>query len=336
MKAKPGNAGGETVEALAAVAGGRAEGEIGRLMRGVAPLESATEQDVVFAGSERALKQALESRAGCIVLEEKADTGGRTVIRARNPKRAFARIVTRFHPQARPVPGIHPTAAVDSSARLGECVSVGPYVVIGAGVEIGADTVIGAACVLGERVRLGPGCFLHPRVTIYPDTTVGARVILHSGVVVGSDGFGYVFDGGRYEKFPQVGTLEIGDDVEIGANTTVDRGALGATVIGRGTKIDNLVQVGHNVTIGEHCAIASLTGISGSAVIESYTVMAGQVGIGDHAHVERGAVLGGQCGVLPHKVIRRGQTVWGTPARPIKEYLAQLATLARLARRRRP
>ena len=333
MGAQQSKPGGESVEALAAVAGGVAEGETGRLIRGVAPLESATEHEVIFADSERALKRARESRAGCIVVGEGAEVGGRTVIRARNPKLAFARIVVRFHPPARPAAGIHPAAVVDPRARLGEGVHVGAYAVIGAGADVGEDTVIGAACVVGEGVRLGPGCFLYPRVTIYPGATVGARVILHSGVVLGSDGFGYVFDGARYEKFPQAGTLEVGDDVEVGANTTIDRGALGATVIGQGTKIDNLVQVAHNVTIGEHCAIASQTGISGSVVIEPYAVIGGQVGIGDHVRIERGAVLGGQCGVLPHKTIRRGQTVWGTPARPLKEHLEQLATLARLTKR---
>ncbi len=334
MMATQGQAAGESVEALAAAVGGVAEGDTRQVMRGVAALEEATEQDVVFAESERAVARALAGRAGCIVLGEGADAGGRTAIRAHHPKLAFARIVTRFHPPAPPAPGVHPTAVVEAGVRLGQGSSVGAHAVIGAGAEIGPQTVIGAGCVIGAGVRIGPGCLLHPRVTIYPGASVGARVILHSGVVLGSDGFGYVFNSGRYEKFPQVGRVEIGDDVEIGANTTIDRGALGATTIGRGTKIDNLVQVGHNVTIGEHCAIASQTGISGSAVIEAHTVIAGQVGIGDHARVERGAVLGGQCGILPHKLVRRGQTVWGTPARPIKEYLAQLASLARLARRR--
>ena len=212
------------MEALAAVAGGTAEGETGRLIQAVAPLESPTEHDVVFADSERALRRARESRAGCIVVGEGAEAGGRTVIRAGNPKLAFARVVERFHPQAHPAPGIHPTAVVDPGARLGEGVHVGAYAVVGARAEIGPETVISASCVLGEGVRLGQGCFLYPRVTIYSGTTVGARVILHSGVVLGSDGFGYAFDGQRYEKFPQVGTLEIGDDVEVGANSTIDRG----------------------------------------------------------------------------------------------------------------
>jgi UDP-3-O-[3-hydroxymyristoyl] glucosamine N-acyltransferase len=175
----------------------------------------------------------------------------------------------------------------------------------------------------------------HPRVTLYAGAQIGSRVILHSGCVIGSDGFGYLRDATGYHKFPQVGTAEISDDVEIGANTTVDRGALAPTRIGRGTKIDNLVQVGHNVQIGEHCVIAALVGISGSVVIEDNVVIAGQVGIGDHVRIEKGAVLGGQCGILPHKVIRAGQTVWGTPARPLKEHLQQQALLARLSKRKR-
>lgn len=326
---------GETVAALAATAGGRAEGVTSRMMRGVAALEEAGEHDVVFADSDRTLEQALAGPAGCIVAGENADARGRTVIRARNPKLAFARIVTRFHPPPRPTWGIHPTATVDYRAHVGDGVHIGPSTVVGAHVDLGAGAVIGPGCYIGDNCRIGENCLLHPRVTLYANVTLGARVILHSGVVIGSDGFGYVFDGGGYEKFPQVGRVEIGDDVEIGANSTVDRAALGVTRIGRGTKIDNLVQIGHNVSVGENCAIAALTGISGSAVIEDYVVMAGQVGLGDHCQVQRGAVLGGQCGVLPHKVIRPGQTVWGTPARPIKEYLAQLAALARLAKRRK-
>jgi UDP-3-O-[3-hydroxymyristoyl] glucosamine N-acyltransferase len=160
-------------------------------------------------------------------------------------------------------------------------------------------------------------------------------VILHSGCVIGSDGFGYARDAGQYHKFPQIGTVEIADDVEIGANTTIDRGALGPTRIGRGTKIDNLVQVGHNVQIGAHCAIAAQVGISGSVVIEDNVVIAGQVGIGDHARIEKGAVLGGQCGILPHKIVRAGQTVWGTPARPLREYLEQQAQLAKLLKKKK-
>src|SRR5262249_43107167 len=179
------------------------------------------------------------------------------------------------------------------------------------------------------------GMVLH-NVTIYPNVTVGNRVFVHAGAVLGSDGFGYVRDPatGRYEKFPQIGRLEIGDDVEIGANSTIDRGALDATRIGRGTKIDNLVHIAHNVQIGENVVIAAQTGLSGSAVLENDVIVAGQVGIADHVRIESGAILGAQCGVPSNKVIRgKGIIFWGTPARPIRGYLKELATLSRLAKR---
>lgn len=334
MATEASEARGETVAALAEAAGSMAEGDTARVIRGVAPIEQAGESDVVYAANARAVEQALASAAGCIVLDEQSAAPGRTVIRARDPKLAFARIAARLHAPPHPPAGIHPTAVVDPAARLAGGVSVGAYAIIGARADIGNATVVGPHCVVGEAVRLGEQCTLYPRVTIYPGVVIGSRVILHSGVVLGSDGFGYVFDGKRYEKFPQVGTLEIGDDVEIGANTTVDRGALGPTTIGRGVKIDNLVQVAHNVTIGDNVVIAAQTGVSGSAVIEPYAVIAGQVGIADHVRIESGAVLGAQCGVPSNKIIRKGQTVWGTPARPIKEYLTQLAVLARLTRKR--
>lgn len=322
-----------TVEELAGFCGGRPEGERERRITGVSAPESATERDLVFADSERALAAALGSAAGCLVAPENAAAPGRTLIRAANPKLAFAQLARRLHPRPAPLPGVHPQACVEPGVQLGPGVHVGAFAFIGARSAVGARTVISAGCVIGEGVGIGEDCYLHPRVTLYPGVTLGARVVLHSGVVIGADGFGYVFDGVRYEKFLQLGTVEIGDDVEIGANSTVDRAALGRTRIGAGAKIDNLVQVGHNVSIGEHCVIAAQVGISGSCVIEHHAVFAGQVGLGDHARIEAGAVLGGQCGVLPHKTVRKGETVWGTPARPIKEHLRQLAVLARLARK---
>ncbi len=326
---------GETVARLADLAGGSAEGETGKLMRGVAPIESAGGDDLVYASDARSLEKALASPAGCVIVDEKAQVSGRTVIRVSDPKLAFARIATRFHPPARPAPGIDPAAVVHSSARIGAGVSIGPSVVIGEEAQVGDECVIEAGCAVGARSRLGAGCRLYPRVTLYPGVTLGARVILHSGVVIGADGFGYVFNGRSHEKFPQMGTVEIGDDTEIGANTTVDRAAMGVTRIGRGVKIDNLVQIAHNVTIGDHVIIVAQAGISGSTVIESYAVIGGQVGLGDHVRIESGARLGSQCGVLPGKTVRKGETVWGTPARPINEYLANLAVLSRLTKRRR-
>jgi UDP-3-O-[3-hydroxymyristoyl] glucosamine N-acyltransferase len=216
-------------------------------------------------------------------------------------------------------------------------VVVGECAVIAEDAEIGECTRIGAGCAIGRDVKIGRGCEIYPNVTIYPGTTLGDRVIVHAGAVLGSDGFGYVRDphSGRYEKFPQVGKLVIEDDVEIGANTTIDRGALDETRIGRGSKVDNLVHIGHNCRIEENVVIAAQTGLSGSIVIENDVVLGGQVGIGEHARIGEGVMLGGQGGVLPNKVLRgKGVAFWGTPAQPVRQYLKQLAALARLGKKR--
>jgi UDP-3-O-[3-hydroxymyristoyl] glucosamine N-acyltransferase len=255
---------------------------------------------------------------------------------AKQPRLAFARAAELLCPQQRPTAGIHPSAVVHKSARLGKGVAVGAHAVISEKVTIGDNCAIGPGTFVGAGVRIGADCDIKSNVSIYPGTTIGDRAVIHAGTVLGSDGFGFVRDEqtGRYTKFPQVGRLEIGDDVEIGANSTVDRGALDATVIGRGTKVDNMVHVGHNVRIGEDVVIAAQTGISGSSVIEDGAVIAGQVGIADHVTIESGAILGAQCGVPSGKVIRgKGVLFWGTPARPIKQYLKELAALARLAKK---
>ena len=195
---------------------------------------------------------------------------------------------------------------------------------------IGDRTVIGPGTVIGEGAVIGRDCLLHANVTLYPRVRVGDRAVLHSGCVIGADGFGFIFENGRYEKFPQVGTVEIGDDVEIGANSCVDRGALGATRIGDGTKLDNMVHIGHNCRIGRHVVIAAQTGLSGGVEVGDYAVIGGQVGIGDKARIEARAVLGSGCGVLSSKIVRAGQPMWGTPARPLKQHLQRLAWFDRL------
>jgi len=225
---------------------------------------------------------------------------------------------------------------VHPSAVLAESITIDERAVIGASVEIGAGSWIGAGTVISAGAKIGSGCEIYPNVTVYPGVTIGNRVAVHAGAVLGSDGFGYVRDvaTGRYEKFPQVGRLEIADDVEIGANATIDRGALETTRIGRGAKIDNLVHIGHNCQIGENVVIAAQTGLSGSITIGDNVVLGGQVGIGEHARIEEGVMLGGQGGVLPHKILRgKGVAFWGTPAKPLREYLKELAVLARLARK---
>jgi UDP-3-O-[3-hydroxymyristoyl] glucosamine N-acyltransferase len=232
-------------------------------------------------------------------------------------------------------PGVHPTAVVGEGVELGAMVHVGAHAVIGDGTRIGVATSIGAGSIVGKRVALGEGCVLHANVTVYDNCDIGRGSVLHSGCVIGADGFGYVMEHGRWHKFPQVGRVEIGDFVEIGANSCVDRAALGVTSVGEGTKLDNMVHVGHNCRIGKHVVVAAQTGFSGGVVVEDYAVIGGQVGIGDKARIESRAVLGSGCGVLTSKIVRSGETVWGTPARPLKQHLEQLANLARLPDLRR-
>ena len=299
----------------------------------------ASAETVVFALTQPLFEQAVASAAGAVIAGMFAEgyAGEKPVLVAKQAKLAFARAV-RLLAGAPPVAGsIHPSAVVSGTAALGRSVTVGAHAVIGEGVAIGDRTSIGAGAVIADGVRIGAGCRIYTNVTIYAATEVGARVVLHAGVVLGSDGFGYVVDEttGAYEAFPQIGTLRIEDDVEIGANTTVDRGALGATVIGAGTKIDNLVQVAHNVRIGRHVAISAQTGIAGSSQIDDRAVIAGQAGIADHVHIESGVIVGAQAGVPTGKILRgKGVVYWSAPARPLRDVLREQATLARLARKR--
>jgi UDP-3-O-[3-hydroxymyristoyl] glucosamine N-acyltransferase len=224
---------------------------------------------------------------------------------------------------------------IGRDVQIGAGSFVGPNAVIGDGSRVGVSVSVGAGCSVGKRVVLGEGCVLNANVTVYDNVDIGRGAILHSGCVIGADGFGYVMEDGRWQKFPQVGRVEIGDFVEIGANSCVDRAALGVTSIGEGTKLDNMVHVAHNCRIGRHVVVAAQTGFSGGVVVEDYAVIGGQVGVGDKARIESRAVLGSGCGVLTSKIVHAGETVWGTPARPLREHLEQLANLARLPELRR-
>ena len=306
-------------------------------IQGVASPSQAVAWQLVFAESEAALAGANASHAGAIVTSRKlaGDGSSKPLLLVGHPKLAFAR-AAEFLMAATGQHGIHPSAYVDSGATVGDGVFIGPNAVIGEGTVIGAYSRIEAGVVVGPAVRIGRECHLYPRVVIYPGTEVGDRAIVHAGAVLGSDGFGYVRDSvtGEYTKFPQQGRLIIEDDVEIGANSTIDRGALEETRIGRGTKLDNLVHVGHNVSIGCNVVIAAQTGVSGSSTIGDGAIVGGQVGIADHVEIGPGAILGAQAGIPSGKRIHGpGVVFWGTPARPIKDYLKELATLARLTRR---
>lgn len=328
----------KTLQELAELLKARTGGDLSTALTGVASIESARVGDLVFVEDAKHLGAALASTASALLAGTFADgnLGGKPILIVENPRLAFARAAVFLGSAEMRKPGVHPSAVVDASARIGTGVCVDARAVIDADAVIGEDSWIGTGSILGTGVQVGKQCRIYPNVTIYPGVVLGDRVVVHAGVVLGSDGFGYVRDPktGRYEQFPQIGTVKIEDDVEIGANSTIDRGALDATVIRRGTKIDNLVHIGHNVQVGQDVVIAAQTGISGSSVIEDGVVIAGQVGIADHVRIEAGAILGAQCGVPSKKVIRgKGVVFWGTPARPIREYLKELAVLARLAKK---
>ena len=311
------------------------EGDGDREIRRVAPLEDAGDEDLSFVAHGRAARLAGASRAACLLVpDDFLNDASRTVIRTRDPRAAVARAIPKLHPHLEPSPGVHPTAVLGPGVIIGKGAHIGPLVTLGAGVHIGEGTSIGPGSVIGDYVHIGRRCVLHARITVYHEVTLGNQVILHSGCVIGADGFGFILSDGVYEKFPQVGRVVIGDNVEIGANSCVDRAALGVTSIGEGTKLDNLVHVGHNCRIGRHVVVAAQTGFSGGVVVEDYAVIGGQVGIGDKARIESRAVLGSGSGVLTSKIVRAGQVMWGTPARPLKQYLEQLAVLSRLAKAR--
>jgi UDP-3-O-[3-hydroxymyristoyl] glucosamine N-acyltransferase len=284
------------------------------------------------------LDTALHSSAAAVIAGDFAlSAKSKPILISSQPRLTFARAAKLLRdPDRNRV--IHPSAIVPASAAVGKNVAIGPGAILGERVTVGDETTIGSGSAIGDHVAIGSHCRIDANVTIYPGTTLGDRVIVQAGAVLGSDGFGYVRDSktGRYEQSPQIGRLVIEDDVEIGANSTIDRGALDETRIRRGTKIDNLVHIGHNCQIGENVIIAAQTGLSGSVTIEDDVVMGGQVGIGDHARVESGAMIGGQGGILPKKILRgKGIVFWGTPARPVKEYLKELAFLSRSARKER-
>jgi UDP-3-O-[3-hydroxymyristoyl] glucosamine N-acyltransferase len=319
-----------TVLELAGVVGARVEGNSHLELRSVAAPERAGPADLIYVESPKHAERAQASQALCVVAGEDVQLVGKTILRSGNPKLSFAQAALLLVDKPPLALGIHPTAIIAPLARLAADVSVGPYAVIGEDVHVGAGTEIGAHSVVGAGCWIGENCRVHPRVTLYNSVRIGHRVEIHSGTVIGADGFGYVVGDGRYFKFPQTGIIEIGDDVEIGANTTIDRGSLEDTRIAEGVKLDNLVHVGHNVQIGAHSIIAAQTGISGSSTLGHHVVCGGQVGIADHCTLEDGAVAGAQAGIPTGKTIRGGQTVWGTPAREIRKFKKAYAWYGRL------
>jgi len=305
------------------------QGEGTRVLTRVSSFEEADTSSLIFLEGTSS-GATLPQSAGCVIALPDAVDSGWTAILSQNPKLDFARAANRLLPRPSGTGVHHPNATVEAGAILEREVDLGAGVVVLAGSRVGRGCILHAGVVVSGGCVLGDDCILHPRVVLYPGAQLGNRVTVHAGTVIGSDGFGYAFGGGEQVKFPQVGSVIIEDDVEIGCNTTIDRGSLGTTRIRAGAKIDNLVQIAHNVQIGCAVVIAAQTGISGSTVIEDFAVIGGQVGFGDHARVESGAIIGSKAGVLPGKIVRGGEVYWGVPVRPLREYKKLNALFGRL------
>lgn len=320
-----------TIETITEHVGGTLEGGASELViNGINDLAGAREGQLSFLGNPKYLKAALSTKASAILVgsDQQGDFPC-VVIRTENPSAAFAKVVEKFSPA--PIswlPGVHPTAVVADDVELGGDIHIGPCAVIEPGVKIGRGSHIGAGCYVGHEASIGEDTFLYPNVTVRERTLIGSRVILHPGVVLGSDGFGYEFENMRHNKVPQVGYVQVDDDVEIGSSTTVDRGRFDKTWIQQGAKIDNLVMIAHNVVIGAHNIVVSQSGFSGSTTLGSYVTIAGQVGMVGHVHIGDQATVTGRAAVtkdLPAKGVYRG-----TPARPFKEAMKIEALTARL------
>ncbi len=306
-----------TLGRLAEALGATLEGDAARVVTGVAPLETAGPAQVSFVSNRKYERLAESSRAGALVVPRDAGGLPGALLRVDSPQAALITLLRLFHPEPATTPGIDRSAVVADGARVDPSAAVGPHVVIESGAVIGARSRIGALCFIGANAVLGDEVRLYPTAVVRNGVRVGHRVIVHPGAVLGADGFGYAFDGSAHRKIPQVGGLRVEDDVEIGANTTIDRGTLGDTVIGRGTKIDNLVQIGHNCEIGEHVILVSQVGISGSCRIGNRAILAGQVGLADHVTIGEGAILTAKSGV-PNDV-PAGEVWGGIPSRPSAE-----------------
>jgi len=316
-----------TVAEIAEAVQGSVHGDPSTVICGIASIEEAKSGDIIFAENPRFLENARSSMATAILAPQSAITSGdsKVWIGVENPRLAFVRLLDLFAPEERAQRGIHPTVVLGEEVNLGENVSLGAHVVIGDQVQIGNDVTIHPLCYIGNNVIIGDGTTLYPNVTVLRSTQLGMRVVLHSGAVIGAEGFGFIMVGGRHEKVPQIGTVVLEDDVEIGANSTVDRAKTGATRIGEGTKIDNLVHIAHNCQIGKHCMIVGQVGIAGSTTVGDYSVFAGQSGAADHAKIGARSVVAGRGGVVGE--IPEGSFVSGFPARPHKEALRTQAAL---------
>lgn len=312
---------------VAALVRGELKGDPELEIKGAAGVHDAKEGDVTFLSDRKLTEECLKSRASAVLVRDFMPAVNKPQIVAGNPYYAFAKLLEFFYVKPPAPAGISSRAFVSEGARLGDEVTVHPFAYISEGAVIGEKTVIHQGVFIGENTIVGPECVIYPNVTIREKITIGSRVIIHPGAVIGSDGFGYVQEGGRHYKIPQVGGVVIGDDVEIGANVTIDRATTGKTLIGNGTKIDNLVQIGHNVRIGENSIVVAHTAIGGSTKIGNYVVIGGLVGIADHAEIDDGCMVGSQSGIMGR--LSKG-VYFGSPAIPHRDWLKSSVLFARL------
>lgn len=312
---------------FSAKVGGTIIGDPETVVTGVAGIEEAREGDITFLASPKYSRHLANCRASCILVKDPLEGVSMTQLKVSSPYYAFAIALEYFYPRPTCPPGISSLSSVSDTAMIGKDVAILPFACVAGHVSIGDGTVIHEGAVIGENSRIGAGCIIYPNVVIRDNIQIGDRVIIHAGTVIGSDGFGYVFEKGAHYKIPQVGGVIIGDDVEIGSNVSIDRATLGNTVIGKGTKIDNLVQVAHNVTIGEKSLIIAQVGIGGSTEIGSFVTLAGQVGIADHATIESGTMVGAQSGLVGH--VTKG-VYSGSLALPHRNWLRSQAIFAKL------
>jgi UDP-3-O-[3-hydroxymyristoyl] glucosamine N-acyltransferase len=317
-----------TTAEIAAELGGVVIGDPSIVLTGFAPAASAVTGDLTFAENEAYFTRAEQSAAAAILVDGKFTSACKAMIRVPNARVAFAKVLPLFFPEPPFTPGVHPSAVVAASAQIDPTAHIGPCCVVGEKARIGAHSVLEGGNFIGADCQLGAEVRLFPNVVLYPHTQVGNRVRIHAGAVIGSDGFGYVLDGGLHRKVQQIGQVIIQDDVEVGANATIDRGALGPTIVGKGTKIDNLVQVGHNVVIGENCLLVSQTGIAGSTRLGNYVTLAGQVGLAGHLKLGNRVTVAAQSGVMHD--IGDGQKWFGSPAQPDRQMKRQFLALQQL------
>lgn len=295
---------------------------------GIAPADTAQEGFLTFAENERYLEAALNSKASAILIPKGDIETNKNVIQVENVRVGFAKVLSLLYPDNQPTPGMHPSAVVAPNATVAKSAYIGPHCIIESGAKIGENVTLSGHVYVGTHASIDDASSIFPNVTLYPSTKIGKRVRIHAGAVIGSDGYGYVLDQGFHRKIPQIGNVIIEDDVEIGANTTIDCGALGSTRIGKGTKIDNLVQIGHNVQIGEHSIVIAQTGIAGSSKVGNYVILAGQTGIAGHISIGDKAVVAAQSGVM-HS-IPPGEKWMGSPAQPDKMAKRQLISIQQL------